>query len=100
MQDGGTIVIAGLLDSRSRVVVQRVPILGSLPLIGYLFRSSSVEGNDRQMAILITPRIIGRKAEGDGAAGAGRPRVAAAPVGKEFQDELHSILAAQAHQAK
>jgi len=100
VQDGGTIVIAGLLDNRSRVVVQRVPILGSLPLIGYLFRSTNVEDSDRQMAILITPRIIGRREEGDGTAGAGPPRSAAAPVGREFRDELHSILAAKAHETQ
>ena len=96
VQDGGTVIIAGLLDNRSRVVVQRVPILGSLPLIGYFFRSTVVEGNDRQMAIFITPRIIGGKAADDGLLGGGRPKDVTAPVGVEFQRELHSILVSQA----
>jgi len=93
VQDGGTIVIAGLVDNSSRVDVRRVPLLGSIPLIGALFRSDQVQNDARQVAVFITPRIVGRRPGLETPYLAGRPsRPHVEPAGEEFQEELERIL--------
>lgn len=58
VKDGGTAVIAGLIrDNKSRDVTQ-APILGDLPLLGFLFRSQSNTRSKRNMVVLVTPNIV------------------------------------------
>lgn len=58
--DGETIVITGLMREDSTQIERRVPVLGSIPLLGYLFRHS-VRGSDRtNLMIFVTPRVVGR----------------------------------------
>ncbi|MBA0087882.1 MAG: type IV pilus secretin PilQ, partial [Acidobacteria bacterium Pan2503] len=56
--DGGTVVIGGVIISAQRVDIQEVPIIGSLPLIGNLFRRRSVTTNSQELLFFLTPRII------------------------------------------
>jgi type IV pilus assembly protein PilQ len=56
--DGGTVVIGGVIISSQRVDIQEVPIIGSLPLIGNLFRRRSVTTNSQELLFFLTPRII------------------------------------------
>jgi len=56
--DGGTVVIGGIIISSQRVDIQQVPLVGSLPLIGHLFKRSSVTTNSQELLFFLTPRII------------------------------------------
>lgn len=58
VKDGGTAVIAGLIrDNKSRTVTQS-PVLGDLPLLGWMFRSKSTSRNKRNIVVLVTPHIV------------------------------------------
>ena len=56
--DGDTIVIAGLTRQDKSESVSRVPILGSIPLLGWLFRHTSDAMTESNVLIFVTPRIV------------------------------------------
>jgi len=56
--DGGTVVIGGVIISSQRVDLFQTPIVGSLPLIGNLFRRRSVSTSTQELLFFLTPRII------------------------------------------
>jgi len=56
--DGQLIAIGGLLQEIERKTVRKIPFLGDLPLVGPLFRSTSTEGDQREIIIFIVPHIL------------------------------------------
>src|SRR5712664_3072589 len=56
--DGGTVVIGGIIVSQQRVDISQVPLVGSLPLIGHLFKRTSVTTSSQELMFFLTPRII------------------------------------------
>jgi type IV pilus secretin PilQ/predicted competence protein len=58
VQDGGTIVIGGLYKITHSTSSDGVPVLSKIPLLGALFRNSRNSGEQRELMIFITPRII------------------------------------------
>ncbi len=56
--DGGTVVIGGIIISSQRTDIQQVPLVGSLPLIGHLFKRTSVTTTSQELMFFLTPRII------------------------------------------
>jgi type IV pilus assembly protein PilQ len=56
--DGGTVVIGGIIISSQRVDITQVPLVGSLPLIGHLFKRTSVNLTSQELLFFLTPRII------------------------------------------
>ena len=56
--DGGTVVIGGIIVTQQQNSVNQVPILGSLPVIGRLFREQAVTINSSELLFFLTPRII------------------------------------------
>ncbi|NQT92620.1 MAG: type II secretion system secretin GspD [Lentisphaerae bacterium] len=56
--DGRTIVIAGLTREDSRSEVRKFPVLGSIPIIGLLFRQTVEQTEKRNMLIFVTPHIV------------------------------------------
>ncbi len=58
VRDGESFVIGGLLQDDMRSVVNKVPLLGDIPILGALFRSSSYENDQSELAIVVTPRIV------------------------------------------
>ncbi len=58
VDDGDIAVAGGLLSRNDSVVSSRVPILGDIPGIGVLFRSTSREGNRTNLVIFIRPTIV------------------------------------------
>ena len=58
VEDGGTVVIGGIIISSQRVDVTQVPIVGSLPVIGHLFRRTNVNVQSQELLFFLTPRII------------------------------------------
>lgn len=57
-RDGETIVIGGLTQRQEEETYRRIPILGSLPIIGPLFRSRSQRSSTTELVILIRPRLL------------------------------------------
>jgi general secretion pathway protein D len=58
IKDGETIVIAGLLKDRRRKSVKKIPLLGSIPIIGLLFRKTTDETSKTNLLIFITAHVI------------------------------------------
>jgi type IV pilus assembly protein PilQ len=56
--DGGTVVIGGIIISSQRVDIQQTPIVGSIPLIGNLFKRTAVTTQSQELLFFITPRIL------------------------------------------
>lgn len=63
VRDGQTIVIGGLRKEEERQIRTKVPILGDIPLVGTLFRSSSKVMTHTDLVIFITPRVVSSAAE-------------------------------------
>jgi general secretion pathway protein D len=58
LKDGETQILAGLISDDERKVADKVPGLGSLPLVGRLFSSHRDSGTKTEIVLLITPRIL------------------------------------------
>ena len=58
VDDGGTVVIGGIIISSQRVDVSQVPIVGSLPLIGHLFKRTNINNQSQELLFFLTPRIL------------------------------------------
>jgi type IV pilus assembly protein PilQ len=56
--DGATIVVGGVIVTQTQVNITDVPILGSLPLIGNLFRRNNTSVSTSELLFFLTPRII------------------------------------------
>jgi type IV pilus assembly protein PilQ len=55
--DGGTVVIGGVIVSSQRTDVKEVPLVGSAPIIGHLFKRTQVSVSSQELLFFITPRI-------------------------------------------
>ncbi len=55
--DGGTFVIGGIIISSQRTDIRQVPLFGSLPLIGNLFKRTTVNVDSQELLFFLTPRI-------------------------------------------
>lgn len=58
LRDGQSFAIAGLLQSVSSDNVKQLPWIGTVPVIGTLFRSAAFERKETDLAIIITPRLV------------------------------------------
>ncbi len=56
--DGGTVVIGGIIVNTQNTNIQEVPIVGSLPLIGNLFKRTTISIQSQELLFFLTPRII------------------------------------------
>lgn len=59
LPSGGAMMIAGLLQERSRQTIDRVPGAGSLPILGALFRSRDFVSGETELMIIVTPYLVG-----------------------------------------
>jgi type IV pilus assembly protein PilQ len=58
INDGGTVVIGGIIVSQQRTSIDQVPLFGSLPVIGNLFKHSTVSSTSSELLFFLTPRIL------------------------------------------
>jgi len=58
LRDGESFAIAGLLRDDTQSTVQQLPILGSLPIIGSLFRSTKYQKGETELLIVVTPHLV------------------------------------------
>jgi pilus assembly protein CpaC len=58
LRDGESFALAGLIRKDFQTTVRQVPILGSIPIIGALFRSSGFQKGETELVIVVTPRLV------------------------------------------
>jgi len=56
--DGQSFAVAGLLKDDVREVVAKYPVLGDIPVLGALFRSTSFQKNESELIIIVTPHLV------------------------------------------
>ncbi|RUM42266.1 MAG: type II secretion system protein GspD [Desulfurobacterium sp.] len=63
VQDGQTLVIGGLIKNKKLTTVERVPVLGNLPVIGNLFKKTGHQIEKTNLLVFITPKVVRNKEE-------------------------------------
>jgi pilus assembly protein CpaC len=58
LADGQTFVLAGLLDNKVQKTVSKIPLLGDIPILGALFRSTRYSNNETELMVMVTPKIV------------------------------------------
>ncbi|EKP0308869.1 GspD family T2SS secretin variant ExeD [Aeromonas veronii] len=58
VKSGETVVLGGLMDEQTKEEVSKVPLLGDIPVLGYLFRSTSNSTSKRNLMVFIRPTIL------------------------------------------
>ncbi|PYX54526.1 MAG: type II and III secretion system protein [Acidobacteria bacterium] len=58
LKDGQSFGIAGLLDHRATTQLSKIPGIGDIPILGQLFRSRSINKNNTELLVLVTPHIV------------------------------------------
>ncbi len=58
VQNSETVVLGGVFQQTQIHSVTKVPLLGDLPLLGYLFRTNSTTNNKRELLLFVTPKIL------------------------------------------
>nr|WP_202436497.1 type II secretion system secretin GspD [Vibrio eleionomae] len=66
VKDGQMLVLGGLMDERTAESESKVPLLGDIPIIGQLFRSTSTETEKKNLMVFIKPTIIRNGVTADG----------------------------------
>ena len=55
---GATVILGGLIDDDVQESVQKVPLLGDIPVLGHLFKSTSTTKRKRNLMVFLRPTII------------------------------------------
>lgn len=58
LRDGQTLILAGIIQESDRTTVSKVPILGDIPILGALFRSTNRSNQRNEVIVLLTPQIL------------------------------------------
>ena len=58
IENGGTVVIGGIFEQLDREDVTKVPWLGDLPYLGYLFKTKTLTTSKTELLIFLTPKVI------------------------------------------
>jgi pilus assembly protein CpaC len=66
LKDGESFAIAGLINNEVRQAVQKIPVLGDIPILGALFRSTRFQNNETELLFLVTVKLVKPDAPGIG----------------------------------
>ena len=58
VKDGQTVVIGGLLREKETEGIAKIPLLGDIPILGYLFKRKVVDTRKTEVAVFLTPHIV------------------------------------------
>ncbi|MEL6776580.1 MAG: type II and III secretion system protein, partial [Cyanobacteria bacterium J06597_16] len=58
VRDGQTLILSGIIQESDRVTTSKIPILGDIPILGALFRSTNRDNDRRELIVLLTPEVI------------------------------------------
>jgi type IV pilus assembly protein PilQ len=61
VDNGGTVVLGGIYQQVERNSVSKVPLLGDVPVLGYLFRNTSRTNDKTELLVFITPKIVAER---------------------------------------
>lgn len=61
VENGGTVVIGGVFVTDTQNSVEKVPLLGDIPFLGWLFKYKNDTGTRRELLVFITPRVVSDK---------------------------------------
>lgn len=64
LRDGQSFAIAGLLQTEGLRNISQVPWIGTVPVLGTLFRSSSYQNNETDLVVIVTPHLVAPAAPG------------------------------------
>jgi pilus assembly protein CpaC len=64
LQDGQTFAIAGLLNNTVQSTMRKIPGIGDIPILGWLFKSQALQKNQTELVVMITPQIVRRGSTG------------------------------------
>ena len=64
LADGQTFAIAGLLNNTVTSQLQKIPGIGDIPILGYLFKSKAAQKDQTELVVMITPQILRRGSTG------------------------------------
>jgi type IV pilus assembly protein PilQ len=62
VENGGTVVLGGIYQQTESTDVTKVPFLGDVPVLGYLFKTTARATNKTELLVFITPKIVADKA--------------------------------------
>lgn len=89
VQDGSRIVLGGLINRKSTNNVTKVPFLGDIPVLGYLFKQEGISEKVEELVIIIEPHIVKKDGSNVGLSDLGYSRLAPAMAKDQIkQDEL------------
>jgi len=58
VSDGATVMIGGIIVSNQQTTINEVPFVGSIPIVGQLFRHTTISTTSQELLFFITPRIL------------------------------------------
>ena len=58
VENGGTVVIGGIFNQEEASTVTKVPLLGDIPVLGFMFRNTDKRNDKRELLVFVTPRIL------------------------------------------
>lgn len=58
VENGGTVVIGGIYTEEERTNINKIPFLGDLPYVGFLFKDNSKIRNKTELLVFITPKVV------------------------------------------
>jgi type IV pilus assembly protein PilQ len=58
VDDGETVVLGGIFETETRDVEFKVPYLGDIPMLGYLFKTTQRSSDKSELLIFVTPKIL------------------------------------------
>jgi pilus assembly protein CpaC len=64
LRNGQTFAIAGLLNNQMQSTLQKIPGIGDIPILGYLFRSKVAQKDQTELVVMITPEILSTDSPG------------------------------------
>ena len=56
--NGDTIVLGGIFEQTTRTTIEKVPVLGDIPVVGYLFKRTVRQDDKTELLIFVTPKIV------------------------------------------
>jgi type IV pilus assembly protein PilQ len=61
VENGGTVVIGGIFEQNEQVSETKVPWLGDLPVLGYLFKTVTRDSSRTELLVFLTPRVVSER---------------------------------------
>jgi type IV pilus assembly protein PilQ len=61
VENGGTVVLGGIYEQTERTTITKVPLLGDVPVLGWLFRNRTRVNDRTELMIFITPRVVSER---------------------------------------